>query len=133
SLRPASISSSARLWAIRSGRASRSASCSRAFLCTTSSSPEPGTVVSEGANHRSELILQAMITLIDIEAKPRKRVLEGHVTEVLEPTEDGTRVRVAIQTVDPGKTYRIAPSNRTQVVYILEGQGAKVTRTDADG
>jgi len=74
-----------------------------------------------------------MIRLIDIEAKPRKRVPEGHVTEVLEPREDGTRVRVAIQTVDPGKTYRIAPSNRTQVVYILEGQGAKVTRTDADG
>jgi len=77
--------------------------------------------------------MQGMIKVIDIEERPRQRVPEGHVTEVIEPSEDGTRVRVAVQTVDPGKSYRVAPSDRTQVVYILEGQGAKVTCTGANG
>ena len=54
-----------------------------------------------------------MIRVIDIETKPMKRVPEGHVRNVLDPSDDGTRVHVAIQDIDPGKTYRLLGGNRT--------------------
>src|SRR5215470_11566689 len=73
-----------------------------------------------------------MIKVIDIADKPKRHVPEGHMRNVLDPSEDGTRVHVAIQDVDPGKTYRIARSNRTQVLYILEGTHAKISHTSAD-
>jgi mannose-6-phosphate isomerase-like protein (cupin superfamily) len=73
-----------------------------------------------------------MIRVIDIATKSTSRVPEGHVRNVLHTSEDGTRVHVAIQDVDAGKTYRIPPSNRTQVVYILEGTDARITHTSAD-
>ena len=72
-----------------------------------------------------------MIKVIDIESKPRKRVPEGYVRDVLDPSEDRTRVHVDIKEIDPGKTYRIPASERTQVVYILEGRDAKLTQTKA--
>jgi mannose-6-phosphate isomerase-like protein (cupin superfamily) len=72
-----------------------------------------------------------MIKVIDIESKPRKRVPEGHVRNVLDPSLDGTRVHVAIKDIDVGRTYRIPASDRTQVVYILEGRDAKLTHTKA--
>jgi mannose-6-phosphate isomerase-like protein (cupin superfamily) len=73
-----------------------------------------------------------MIQVIDIETKQKKRVPEGQVRNVLDPSEDGTRVHVAIKEIDQGKTYRVAPSDRTQVVDILEGQDARITHTNAD-
>jgi mannose-6-phosphate isomerase-like protein (cupin superfamily) len=73
-----------------------------------------------------------MITVIDIAKKSKTRVPEGQVRNVLDTAEDGTRVHVAIRDVDPGKTYRIPPSNRTQVVYILEGRDARIAHTNAD-
>src|SRR4030095_1707787 len=73
-----------------------------------------------------------MITVIDIAKKSKRRVPEGQVRNVLDTAEDGTRVHVAIRDVDPGKTYRIPRSNRTQVVYILEGRDARITHTNAD-
>jgi mannose-6-phosphate isomerase-like protein (cupin superfamily) len=36
---------------------------------------------------------------------------------------------VAIEEVDPGKTFRLASNDRTQVAYILEGKDAKVAST----
>ena len=72
-----------------------------------------------------------MIEVINAENKPRTAVAEGHVRHILRPSEDGTRVHVAIEEVDPGKTRRLAPSDRTQIVYILEGKDAKVTHTRA--
>ena len=45
--------------------------------------------------------------------------------------ETGTRVTVAVREVDPGKTYRVARSDRTQVVYVLEGKDATLTHTSA--
>ena len=72
-----------------------------------------------------------MITVINIESKTRTPIPEGHVRNILVPVEDGTRVQVAIEEVDPGKTCRLAPSDKTQVVYILEGTDAKVTYTRA--
>ena len=73
-----------------------------------------------------------MIRVIDIANKSKIDVPEGHVRNVLDTSEDGTSVHVAIREVDPGKTYRIARSNRTQVVYILEGADARLTHTNAD-
>ena len=72
-----------------------------------------------------------MIRVIDIANKPKKPIPEGHVRNVLDAPEDGTRVHVAIQDVDPGKTYRVPRSDRTQVVYLLEGTDARITHTSA--
>ena len=70
-----------------------------------------------------------MIQVIDIERKARTPIPEGHVRTLLSPSEDGTRVQVAIRDVDPGKRCRLGPSDRTQVAYILEGEGATITHT----
>lgn len=72
-----------------------------------------------------------MITVIDIASKARTPVPEGHVRTVLSRSHDGTRVEVAVKTVDPGKTCRLARSSDTQVVYILEGRDATLTHTTA--
>ena len=72
-----------------------------------------------------------MIRVIDIESKPSIPIATGRVSNVLDPSEDGTRVQVAIEVVDPGKTRRLAPSAKTQTVYLLEGKDAKITYTTA--
>jgi mannose-6-phosphate isomerase-like protein (cupin superfamily) len=72
-----------------------------------------------------------MIRVINLENRIRTPIPEGHVRNILVPSEDGTRVHVAIKEVDPGKACRLAPSDRTQVVYILEGKDARVTHTRA--
>jgi mannose-6-phosphate isomerase-like protein (cupin superfamily) len=72
-----------------------------------------------------------MITVIDIGDRTRAATPEGHVRNVLGPSETGTRVALAVREVDPGKTYRVAPSERTQVVYILDGKDATLTHTSA--
>jgi mannose-6-phosphate isomerase-like protein (cupin superfamily) len=70
-----------------------------------------------------------MIKVLDMDNKTRTAIPEGHVRNVLVPSEDGTRVHVAVKEVDPGKTCRVAPSDRTQVAYILEGKDVKVVHT----
>src|SRR4029453_4151739 len=72
-----------------------------------------------------------MIKVIDTEKKPRMTVAEGQVRHILGPSEERTRVQVAIENVDAGKTCHIALSDRTQVAYILEGQHAKITHKSA--
>jgi len=72
-----------------------------------------------------------MIKVIDIESRPKTRVPEGHVRQVLDPSADGTRVHVAIREIDPGKAYRVAASDRTQIVYVLEGTDARIAHTTA--
>ena len=72
-----------------------------------------------------------MIKVINVESKTRTPTAEGNVRTILDPTDDGTRVQVAIELVDPGKTRRLAPSDKTHVAYILEGKDAKVTYTAA--
>ena len=74
-----------------------------------------------------------MIKVIDVESKPRQRLPEGHSRNVLDPAQDGTRVHVAIKEIDPGKTWRIQASDRTQVAYILEGGNARIVHTTASG
>jgi len=70
-----------------------------------------------------------MIKVINIDSKAKTPVAEGHVRNILGPSDDATRVRVAVEDVDLGKTCRIAPADMTQVVYILEGRDAAVTCT----
>jgi len=72
-----------------------------------------------------------MIKVIDTQSKARTPIAEGHVRNILGPSDEGTRVQVAIEEVDPGKTYRVASSDKTQVAYILDGKDVKVTHTIA--
>jgi mannose-6-phosphate isomerase-like protein (cupin superfamily) len=74
-----------------------------------------------------------MIRVIDIANKPKVRVPEGDVRKVLDTSDDGTRVHVAIKEMGQGNSYRVSRSDRTQVVYILEGNGATITHTNATG
>jgi quercetin dioxygenase-like cupin family protein len=69
--------------------------------------------------------------VINSESQTRTPVAEGHVRKVLGPSNEGTRVEVAIEEVEPGKTLWLAASDRTQVAYILDGKDAKVTHTAA--
>ena len=68
-----------------------------------------------------------MIRVIDTASKARTRMPDGEVRTVLSPGEDGTRVEVVVRELDPGKTYRLARSEKTQVAYILEGSDATLT------
>jgi mannose-6-phosphate isomerase-like protein (cupin superfamily) len=73
-----------------------------------------------------------MIKVINLHAKTRIATPEGHVRHVLHPSDDGTRAHVAVKEVDAGKTCRVGPSDRTQVVYILDGDEAQVAHTRSD-
>lgn len=72
-----------------------------------------------------------MIKVLNIDSKTRIPVSEGSVRNILRPSDDGTRVHIAIEDVAAGKTCRLASSDKTQVVYIMEGHDAKVTYTSA--
>ncbi len=72
-----------------------------------------------------------MIEVIDVESKSTAPIEEGEVRNILGPSAGGTRVGVAIKSVESGKTSLLTRSERTQVVYILEGSDARVTHTAA--
>jgi mannose-6-phosphate isomerase-like protein (cupin superfamily) len=72
-----------------------------------------------------------MIKVIDIASKAHTATAEGRARTVLSESEGGTRVEVAVREVDPGKTYRLARSGKTQVAYLLEGTDATVTHASA--
>jgi mannose-6-phosphate isomerase-like protein (cupin superfamily) len=72
-----------------------------------------------------------MIKVIDVSAKTKASTPDGRVRYALNPADDGTRVTVAVRDVDSGKTYHAARSDKTQVVYILEGKDATLTHTSA--
>ena len=73
-----------------------------------------------------------MIRVIDSGSRARIATPEGRVRNLLLPSEDATRVHVAVMEVDPGVTYHVAAGDRTQVVYILEGSDDQVTHTRAE-
>ena len=73
-----------------------------------------------------------MIRVINI-PKTGTPTPDGQVRSVLGPSEAGTRVEVALKDVDPGKTHRLARSEKTQVAYVLEGKDATFTHTAASG
>ena len=62
-----------------------------------------------------------MIKVIDV----------GRKRHALNPAEDGTRVSVAVKDIDAGTRYQSARSDKTQVVYILEGKDVTLTHTSA--
>ena len=70
-----------------------------------------------------------MIRVIEIESRPRVAADTGQVRHILSPSDDGTRVHVAIEEVETGRTLRLSASDRTQVIYILEGGPADVELT----
>ena len=72
-----------------------------------------------------------MIKVIDVTSQTNAPTADGHVRTVLGQSETGTRVTVAVRDVDPGKTYRVGRSDRSQVVYVLEGKDATLTHTSA--
>ena len=72
-----------------------------------------------------------MIKVIDVESKANTPNAAGRVRNILGASDGGTRVQAAIAEVDSGKSYSLAASDRTQVLYILEGDDAKVTYTTA--
>ena len=67
-----------------------------------------------------------MINIINTGNAVATTTAAGRTRGILGPAETGTRVTVAIQDVDAGATYRLAPSDRTQLAYVLEGQNAFV-------
>jgi mannose-6-phosphate isomerase-like protein (cupin superfamily) len=70
-----------------------------------------------------------MIKVINVNSKVSVPLAEGHIRNILQPADDGTRVHAAIEEVDPGKTCRLKRSDRTQVAYLLEGQDATISHT----
>jgi mannose-6-phosphate isomerase-like protein (cupin superfamily) len=70
-----------------------------------------------------------MIQVIDIAGRAKTATPDGYVRPVLGPSQSGTRVEVAVRGVDAGQSLRFSPSDRTQVVYILEGHDVTVAHT----
>jgi mannose-6-phosphate isomerase-like protein (cupin superfamily) len=70
-----------------------------------------------------------MITVITTAAQARVPTREGHVRTVLSPSDDGTRVEVAIREIDLGKTCQLTSGDRTTVAYIVEGRNAPLAHT----
>jgi mannose-6-phosphate isomerase-like protein (cupin superfamily) len=73
-----------------------------------------------------------MIKVINIPTQTRTATAEGHLRTILSPSRDGTRTEVATREVDAGKTWQLAASDRTRVIYLLTGSDATWTHT-ADG
>ena len=67
-----------------------------------------------------------MITVIDTTSHNSAATPEGAVWHILTASGNKTRVEVAKYEVVAGKTLRIAPSDRTQVVYVEQGD-AEIT------
>jgi mannose-6-phosphate isomerase-like protein (cupin superfamily) len=70
-----------------------------------------------------------MITVIDIGTRPQVATVDGHVRTILSEADTGTRATVAVRDVEPGKTFLVARTDRTQVVYVLEGKDVSLTYT----
>lgn len=78
-------------------------------------------------NSGSEAVQKRMITVIDTTSSPTHPIPEGTVWQILSPSNDKTRVEVSKFEIDAAKQLRLSPSDRTQLVYILDGNGAEVT------
>jgi len=72
-----------------------------------------------------------MISVIDTNS-PGSPIPEGTASHFLNPAAGKTRAGVSKYQIDAGKKLRIPPSERSQVVYILDGKNAEITFT-SDG
>src|SRR5678816_4636067 len=70
-----------------------------------------------------------MIRVINIPAAPATPTAEGSVRTVLSQASDGTRVEVAVNEIDPGRSLHLEPGPRTRVAYLLEGKDATIALT----
>lgn len=71
-----------------------------------------------------------MINVIDTKSRSKTPMPAGTVRHILSPSNDKTKVHVAIEEVDKGKEWRVPPSDETQVVYLLQGD-AELTHNKA--
>jgi len=72
-----------------------------------------------------------MIKIINIGNAVPTTTAAGRARTILGSAETGTRANVAIHEVDAGKALVLAPSDRTQVGYVLEGEDAFIMHVTA--
>jgi len=75
----------------------------------------------------NEAVQKRTIVVIDTNNSPRNTIPQGTVWKILTPSGDQTRVEVSKYEIEAGKQLHVSPSDRTQLVYILQGNGAEVT------
>ena len=73
-----------------------------------------------------------MIRVIDIPQQMKTPTADGHITNVLTPSGDGTRVEVAQAEIEPGRKYHLGPSGNTRVAYVLHGRDVSFTHKSAN-
>ena len=69
-----------------------------------------------------------MIKRIDVTSQTSAPTPDGHVKRP-RPHGDWNQGVGRSRRVDPGKTYRVPRTQKTQVAYVLEGQDATITHT----
>jgi len=67
-----------------------------------------------------------VIEVIDLAATEPQTIPEGTEREIVGSDDDGKRAYVAVLEIDPGQTLEVSPSDRTRVVYVLDGEGAEI-------
>jgi len=66
-----------------------------------------------------------MLTFIDTNKLPRNKTAEGEVTEVLNRQLCGAKnVVAALRWLKPGEKFKAAPSEKHQLLYLMEGNGS---------
>ncbi|HEY6442150.1 MAG TPA: AraC family ligand binding domain-containing protein [Candidatus Acidoferrales bacterium] len=65
-----------------------------------------------------------MLTFIDTNKLPRKKIAEGEVTEVLNRELCGAKnVLAALRWLKSGERFEAKPSEKHQLLYLMEGSG----------
>ena len=70
-----------------------------------------------------------MIQVIEIDGITPAPVAGGTLRTIIGPATHGTRVEVAMREVAAGQTANFRRSDRTQVAYIVDGDGATISHT----
>jgi quercetin dioxygenase-like cupin family protein len=70
-----------------------------------------------------------VIRVINTSGLTKTPIPEGNVRKVLTPSDDATKVQVAIYEVEPGQSHHVPPCDHTQVIYVWEGNDAEVAYT----
>ncbi len=66
-----------------------------------------------------------MLTFIDTNKLPRRKTVEGEVTEVLNPELCGAKnVVAALRWLKSGEKFKAESSGKYQLLYLMEGQGS---------
>lgn len=72
-----------------------------------------------------------MIQVIDLSAMEPRSTSQGTARTILSPADDGTQVEVSMYELEPNGALEVSASDRTQVVYVLDGEGAEIVYTGA--